>query len=72
MRKTEDVKKLEEMSKSLATCTYQHNTLWGIEVYLDSLHKKTENSVTVVRSEFITLDCRIFSCSCVYSLLPCL
>jgi hypothetical protein len=25
---------MEEMSKSLVTCTYEHNTPWGIEVSL--------------------------------------
>ena len=32
MRKTEEIDELERMAKSLATCTYEHNTLWGIEV----------------------------------------
>jgi len=31
MRKTEGIVELEGMAKSLATCTYEHNTLWGIE-----------------------------------------
>ncbi|KAK3155139.1 hypothetical protein QOZ80_2BG0199360 [Eleusine coracana subsp. coracana] len=31
VRKTEDVDELEGMAKSLATCTYEYNTLWGIE-----------------------------------------
>jgi hypothetical protein len=62
MRKTDDAKKLEGMSMSLATCTYEHNTLWGIEVYLYSLHKKLKILSLWFRSQFITLDCRIFSC----------
>ncbi|GJM86691.1 hypothetical protein PR202_ga02575 [Eleusine coracana subsp. coracana] len=31
VRKTEDVDELEGMAKSLATCTYEYNSLWGIE-----------------------------------------
>ncbi|KAJ1280793.1 hypothetical protein BS78_04G260100 [Paspalum vaginatum] len=31
VRKTEDVRELEGMAESLVTCTYEHNTLWGIE-----------------------------------------
>ncbi|CAL4885108.1 unnamed protein product [Urochloa decumbens] len=31
VRKTEEVDELERMARSLATCTYEHNTLWGIE-----------------------------------------
>lgn len=31
VRKTE-VDELEGTARSLATCTYEHNTLWGIEV----------------------------------------
>lgn len=30
-RKTEDVIDLEGMAESLVTCTYEHNTLWGVE-----------------------------------------
>ncbi|EES05604.2 hypothetical protein SORBI_3004G255200 [Sorghum bicolor] len=31
LSKTEDVSELEGMAESLVTCTYEHNTLWGIE-----------------------------------------
>ncbi|KAF8737560.1 hypothetical protein HU200_014107 [Digitaria exilis] len=31
VRKTEEVDELEGTARSLATCTYEHNTLWGIE-----------------------------------------
>lgn len=31
LRKTEDVIELEGMAESLVTCTYEDNTLWGIE-----------------------------------------
>ncbi|NP_001388890.1 cellulose synthase-like protein E2 isoform X1 [Oryza sativa Japonica Group] len=29
--RTEDANELEEMGRSLVTCTYEHNTIWGIE-----------------------------------------
>jgi hypothetical protein len=45
-RKTEDVIDLEGMAESLVTCTYEHNTLWGVEV--DLYTENSENAGTVI------------------------
>jgi hypothetical protein len=42
----ENADELEETSKSLVTCTYEHNTPWGIEVSL-SLSTNLNMSISI-------------------------